>query len=261
MSVRPSRGCPRPSGVPTANQANSSRAQRRAWSKKATTRRSYSRGWSVDATGVRGAGDSPERLGLTGVRVVARREVDDVGLVVLAVDEEHRAAARCDARGCRSPAAAGDSRTAPCRRVITSEVGSSSHFDVPGRARSSRIEREPAPSETIALRPFDCAAAWSSVSPPTERPMPPMRPWSTSARVCRIRDSGVDVTLGAPSEDVRVAVALALSAPVEEQDAVAMTRQACAPASVSPLAREPRSRRRRCSKARTSRAASDRRWS
>ena len=41
----------------------------------------------------------------------------------------------------------------------------------------------------------------------------------------QIGDRGVEVTLGAPSEDVRIAVALALSAPVEEQDAVAMTRQ------------------------------------
>src|SRR6266540_5604031 len=53
--------------------------------------------------------------------------------------------------------------------VMTSDVGISPHLLVPARLRSSRSEREPAPSATIAFRPSDSAAVCRSVSAPTER--------------------------------------------------------------------------------------------
>ena len=43
----------------------------------------------------------------------------------------------------------------------------------------------PAPSETTAARPSDWAAACSINSPPTEKPIPPIRPGSTSGRLLR----------------------------------------------------------------------------
>ena len=64
--------------------------------------------------------------------------------------------------------------------------------------------------------------------------MPPIRSGSTSGRLCRNVDRGVDVALALPAEDVRIALALALAAAVEEQDAVAVVgehpRALCEPA-------------------------------
>ena len=99
----------------------------------------------------------------------------------------------------------------------------------PPFANSSRTERLLAPSETIALRPPDSAAASIIISPPTERPMPPIRSGSTSGLPLQERHGRVDVSLALPPEDVRVAFALALAAAVEEQDAVAVTREQLRP--------------------------------
>ena len=48
--------------------------------------------------------------------------------------------------------------------------------------RSSRIDRAPAPSDTSASSASVRAAVSSSISPPTEKPIPPIRPGSTSGR-------------------------------------------------------------------------------
>ena len=56
---------------------------------------------------------------------------------------------------------------------------------VPGFATMSRTERALAPSDTIAFSADDSAAASIIISPPTERPMPPIRSGSTSGRPCR----------------------------------------------------------------------------
>src|SRR6266511_1321183 len=92
--------------------------------------------------------------------------------------------------------------------VMTSEVGISPHLLVPALPRSSRSEREPAPSATTALRPSDSAAVWRSVGAPLE--------------VC---DSGVHVFDGIPAKGVGVAVAFAFAAAVEQQHAVAVPDQ------------------------------------
>ena len=52
---------------------------------------------------------------------------------------------------------------------------------------SSLSARAPAPSETTARRSSVSAAASSIISPPTDSPIPPMRPGSTSGRCCRKR--------------------------------------------------------------------------
>ena len=53
------------------------------------------------------------------------------------------------------------------------------------RSVDSRHERSPAPSETTPARPSFSAASWIISSPPTEKPIPPMRPSSTSGRSWR----------------------------------------------------------------------------
>jgi hypothetical protein len=83
--------------------------------------------------------------------------------------------------------------------------------------RNSPTDREPAPSETTALSASVSAAAWSISSPPTDRPK--------AADALRVdvrpsleeRDGRLDVLLALPAGGVRVALALALSAAVEEE--------------------------------------------
>ncbi len=72
------------------------------------------------------------------------------------------------------------------------------------------------------MRPSDSAAASIIISPPTERPMPPIRSGSTSERLPEVGDGRVDVTLALPAEGVGIALALAFAATVEEEDAVAV---------------------------------------
>src|SRR4029078_5460207 len=50
---------------------------------------------------------------------------------------------------------------------------------------SSGLHRAPAPSDTTAARSSVSAAASIIISPPTERPMPPIRRGSTAGLVCR----------------------------------------------------------------------------
>ena len=95
----------------------------------------------------------------------------------------------------------------------------------PGLASASRTERLLAPSVTIALSAVDSAAASIIISPPTERPMPPMRSRIDVGAALEERDGRVDVALALPAEEVRVALALALAAAVEEQHAVAVARE------------------------------------
>ena len=87
---------------------------------------------------------------------------------------------------------------------------------------SSRIDWPLAPSETIALNASECAAAWISISPPTEKPIPPIRSGSTSGRLWRYLAAACEVAVAGPAEDVRIALARALAAAVEEEDAVAV---------------------------------------
>ena len=60
-----------------------------------------------------------------------------------------------------------------------------------------------------------------------------------------VLDRGVEVAVADPAEDVRVAVARALAAAVEEEDAVAVLDRACARASAGRSVRGRRSRWRR----------------
>ena len=87
------------------------------------------------------------------------------------------------------------------------------------------IDREPAPSETIALRPFDCAGGLEQRLASDRKANAADAPVVDVPARPQIGDRSVEITLGAPSEDVRIAVALALAAPVEEQNAVAVSRQ------------------------------------
>ena len=82
--------------------------------------------------------------------------------------------------------------------------------------------RVPAPSETTAASSSVSAAAWSISSPPTERPIPPILPGSTSGRVLRNSIAARMSLSRTPAEQVAVALALALAAAVEEQDPVAV---------------------------------------
>ena len=82
--------------------------------------------------------------------------------------------------------------------------------------------RAPAPSDTTARSASVSAAVSSIISPPTERPMPPMRSGSTSGPVLQVRDGGLDVLVAAPAPGVGPALAAALAAAVEEQHAVAV---------------------------------------
>ena len=91
-----------------------------------------------------------------------------------------------------------------------------------GLSRCSASERWPAPSETTARSACVCAAVWSSSSPPTESPRPPMRAGSTSGCRRRKRDGGAQVGLAGPAEGVVVALARALAAAVEQEHAVAV---------------------------------------
>ena len=52
--------------------------------------------------------------------------------------------------------------------------------------------------------------------------MPPMRPGSTSARCSQKGDGGVEVSLAAPAERVRVTLALTLAAAVEEEHSISV---------------------------------------
>ncbi len=56
----------------------------------------------------------------------------------------------------------------------------------------------------------------------TDRPMPPIRPGSTSVRLAEVSRSGMQIALTGPPEEVGVAFARALTPAVEEQDAVAV---------------------------------------
>ena len=56
-------------------------------------------------------------------------------------------------------------------------------------SKNSLIERSPAPSDTTAFSPRDLAAASSIISPPTERPMPPILFRSTSGRFASTRSA------------------------------------------------------------------------
>ena len=147
-----------------------------------------------------------------------------VRLPVLAVDEE------TDVRGSDLR----DEALQICRRDVAREErrrrGDEAGADelapvAAGFAAVSRTERPLAPSETIALSAVDSAAASIIISPPTERPMPPIRSRIDVGAVLQVRDRSMDVALALPAEQVRVAVALAFAATVEEQHAVAVARK------------------------------------
>ena len=70
--------------------------------------------------------------------------------------------------------------------------------EAPGISRNSPTDREPAPSETTALRSSVSAAAWSISSPPTDSPRPPIRSGSTSGR--RFRNSIAALMSFSPSQ-------------------------------------------------------------
>ena len=107
--------------------------------------------------------------------------------------------------------------------VMTSVVGISPHLSAARRGRDPLGSSEsPRHRRPLPRGRRDCAAVCSSVSPPTDRPMPPIRLRSTSGAALQEGDGGVQVLLRSPAEDVRVALALTLAATVEEQDAIAV---------------------------------------
>ena len=95
----------------------------------------------------------------------------------------------------------------------------------PAFAMSSRIDWPLAPSETTALKASECAAAWISISPPTENPIAADPVGVDVGATLEIGGRSVQVAVAAPAEDVRVALARALSAAVEEEDAVAVLHE------------------------------------
>ena len=130
------------------------------------------------------------------------------------------------------------------------------------RRRTARAPRSgcgcPAPSETTAARSGLSAAAWSSISPETDRPSPPIRAGSTSGRPSRKSTAAWMSRAAAPAEEVRVALAGALPAPVEEQDAVPVLDEHPGVRLRLGAAGEDRPRR-RSARARTSRGSRGRR--
>ena len=129
------------------------------------------------------------------------------------------------------------------------------------RRRSSRTERAPAPSETTARSPVLEAAAWSITSPPTEKPMPPIRPPVTSGRRCEPGDGGVDVLARRPS---RTGSGRPRSRRSRARRAGARRSRggrASVPAAASPAGSGRRSRPRRCGRGRTRRRGRGRRSS
>ena len=95
----------------------------------------------------------------------------------------------------------------------------------PGFASSSRTERLLAPSETIAFSAGRLGCSLDhhlAADRETDAADPPRIDVRTALQE---RDRRVDVPLALPAEEVGVALALALAATVEEQDAVAMPRE------------------------------------
>ena len=112
---------------------------------------------------------------------------------------------------------------------------------------SSAIVRAPAPSETTAARSLVSAAASSISSPPTDRPMPPMRSGSTS--VAGLAGSAIAALMSSsPPQPKHVRVALAARPRRGGRTAARRSRggRACAPGAAGPCARGTRSPRRRC---------------
>ena len=101
-------------------------------------------------------------------------------------------------------------------------VVSSAILMPPESSRLSLIEREPMPSTTTPARSSDRAACSSMTSPPTDRPSPPIAPGAIPTLVAQVGRRSGDVPAVGPAEQVGLALAVALSAPVHQQDAVAV---------------------------------------
>ena len=125
------------------------------------------------------------------------------------------------------------------------------------RGRSGRSR----PRTRSPSAPCDSAAASIIISPPTERPIPPIRSGIDVGPALQERDRRVDVALALPAEEVRVALALALAAAVEERARRSRGGRASSPASASSPGPGTRSPPRRSATGCTSPSAAARRSS
>src|SRR5215211_4151914 len=135
----------------------------------------------LDTAHVLGARNLPDLLrpALDLVELVVGRLLGRLAL--FPVDEEHRVV---DLRDEASQVGRGVSLVESAVPAVTIAAARVSSHLPPGFASSSRTERPLPPSETIAFSALDSAAASIIISPPTDRPMPPIRPGSTSGRLC-----------------------------------------------------------------------------
>jgi hypothetical protein len=130
-----------------------------------------------------------ESARVTGVRDLPTLHLRAADLVVVdvvgALGSPLRVASVDERMGClifatRSPRAGGG--VWPEYTVTARAIGRYEIDSAPATSRTSRYERLPAPSDTTARSAGVSAAVSSSISPPTESPMPPMRSGSTSWR-------------------------------------------------------------------------------
>ena len=147
----------------------------------------------VEPAGVPGARHLPRRGSRAGGRGVPAPELDLGGLTL--ARPRRRAQGSEPDRRARRPGSGGGARSdqTTSEPVSSGAVVSSASRMPPESSRVSRIDREPAPSDTTAASPREVAACSRSTSPPTDSPSAPTRsrdgrrpgrPGSRSLRRC-----------------------------------------------------------------------------